>query len=79
MTAFLKNFILSIMSKETKLLSVIEAAEKLGVSRWRVNQFINEGRLPAQKIGRSYVIKESDLQLVEDRPTGRPPKDKDEK
>ena len=67
------------MSKEIKLLSVIEAAEKLGVSRWRVNQFINEGRLPAQKIGRSYVIKESDLQLVEDRPTGRPPKDKDEK
>ncbi len=67
------------MSKETKLLSVIEAAEKLGVSRWRVNQFINEGRLPAQKIGRSYVIKESDLHLVEDRPTGRPPKDKDEK
>jgi len=67
------------MSKETKLLSVIEAAEKLGVSRWRVNQFINEGRLPAQKIGRSYVIKESDLQLVADRPTGRPPKDKDSK
>ena len=67
------------MSKETKLLSVIEAAEKLGVSRWRVNQFINEGRLPAKKVGRSYVIKESDLKLVEDRPTGRPPKDKDEK
>ena len=67
------------MSKEIKLLSVIEAAEKLGVSRWRVNQFINEGRLPAQKIGRSYVIKESDLQLVADRPTGRPPKDKSEK
>jgi excisionase family DNA binding protein len=67
------------MSKETKLLSVIETAEKLGVSRWRVNQFINEGRLPAQKIGRSYVVKESDLQLVEDRPTGRPPKDKDAK
>jgi len=67
------------MNKETKLLSVIEAAEKLGVSRIRVNQFIDEGRLPAQKIGRSYVIKESDLQLVEDRPTGRPPKAKNEK
>ncbi len=64
------------MSKETKLLSVIEASEKLGVSRWRVNQFIDEGRLPAQKVGRSYVIKESDLQLVENRQTGRPPKDK---
>ncbi len=67
------------MSKETKLLSVIEVAEKLGVSRIRVNQLIDEGRLPAQKIGRSYVILESDLQLVEDRPTGRPPKDKDAK
>jgi excisionase family DNA binding protein len=64
------------MSKETKLLSVIEAAEKLGVSRWRVNQFIDEGRLPAKKVGRSYVILESDLQLVENRQTGRPPKDK---
>lgn len=67
------------MNKESNLLSVIEAAEKLGVSRIRVNQFINEGRLPAQKIGRSYVILESDLQLVENRQTGRPPKAKDEK
>jgi excisionase family DNA binding protein len=67
------------MSKEAKLLSVIETAERLGVSRWRVNQFINVGRLPAQKIGRSYVIKESDLELVKDRPTGRPPKDKEAK
>lgn len=60
-------------------MSVIEAAEKLGVSRIRVNQFIEEGRLPAQKVGRSYVILESDLQLVENRQTGRPPKAKDEK
>ena len=67
------------MNKETKLLSVIEAAEKLGVSRIRVNQFIEEGRLPAQKVGRSYVILESDLQLVKDRKTGRPPKAKDER
>ena len=66
------------MNKETKLLSVIEAAEKLGVSRIRVNQFIDEGRLPAQKVGRSYVILESDLELVKDRKTGRPPKVKDE-
>ncbi len=58
-------------------MSVIEVAEKLGISRIRVNQLIVEGRLPAQKVGRSYVIKESDLKLVKDRPTGRPPKDKD--
>ncbi len=79
MTVILKEIILFIMSKEIKLLSVIEAAEKLGVSRWRVNQFINEGRLPAKKVGRSYIILESDLELVENRQTGRPPKDKDEK
>lgn len=63
-------------NQETKLLSVSEAANYLGVSRWRVNQLINEKRLPAQKIGRSYVIKESDLKLVEDRKPGRPAKSK---
>ena len=59
-----------------KLLSVAEAAEKLGVTRARVNQFINEKRLPAQRIGRSFVIQENDLSLVENRKTGRPAKNK---
>jgi excisionase family DNA binding protein len=59
-----------------KLLSVSEAAEKLDISRWRINQLINSGRLPAQKVGRAYVIKEADLDLVRDRKPGRPPKDK---
>lgn len=62
--------------KIPKLLSVPEAAEQLGVSRWRVNQFINEGRLPARKVGRSYVILESDLELVRERKPGRPFKSK---
>lgn len=61
------------MSKEV-LLSVSEAADKLGISRWRINQLINQERLPAQKVGRAYIIKESDLKLVEDRKPGRPPK-----
>lgn len=60
------------MSKEIKLLSVAEVAEKLGVTRARVNQFISENRLPAQRIGRSFVIREEDLSLVENRKTGRP-------
>lgn len=60
-----------------KLLSVKEVAQILGVNHQRVQALISQGRLPAQKIGNSYVIKESDLQLVEDRPTGRPPKAKD--
>lgn len=66
------------MSKEIKLLSVAEAAEKLGVTRARVNQFISEGRLPAQRIGRAFVIREEYLSLIENRKTGRPSKVKDE-
>ncbi len=65
--------------KTDKLLSVSEVAERLGVIRQRVFQLIQSDRLPAVMVGSQYVIKESDLQLVEDRPTGRPPKDKSEK
>ena len=58
-----------------EFLSVQEVAEKLKLTRIRVNQLIDEGKLPAKKIGRSYVIKASDLQLVENRnKAGRPPK-----
>lgn len=31
-------------------------------------------QLPAEKFGRDLVIKASDLELVADRPIGRPPK-----
>ena len=60
-------------------LTTKEVAEKLGVSVGRVQQFIAQGRLPATKIGQTNLVKESDLKLVEDRKTGRPPKVKDEK
>jgi excisionase family DNA binding protein len=63
----------------TDLLSVSQAAEKLGISRWRINQLINSGRLPAQKVGRAYVVKESDLKLIEDRKPGRPSKEKNKR
>jgi len=59
------------------LLSIKEAAEKLGVSARRVNQLIDEKKLPAQKIGSQYVINESDLEKVtiHGKP-GRPAKEK---
>lgn len=56
-----------------KLLSTAEAATKLGVTIGRVQQLIWDGRLPAQRVGRTYVIREEDLKLVEDRKPGRPP------
>lgn len=54
------------------LISVVQAAEKLKVSRVRVLQLITEGRLPASRIGQAYVINEADLALVADRKAGRP-------
>lgn len=58
-----------------KLLTTAEVAERLGVHRTRVNVLIQEGRLPAQRFGRAYLVQEKDLHLVSDRRVGRPPKD----
>jgi excisionase family DNA binding protein len=62
------------------LLTTQQAAERLGISQPRIYQLISEGRLPAQKVGRDYVINEEDLRLAENRPgRGRPPKPKEQK
>ena len=53
-------------------LTVTEAGERLGVSRRRVQALITAGRLPAEKFGRDWVIRESDLAAVADRKTGAP-------
>jgi len=47
-----------------KLLGTKEAAEKLKISLRRVQQLIELGTLPAQKIGRDYLIQEKDLSNV---------------
>jgi excisionase family DNA binding protein len=63
----------------SKLLTTQEAAERLGVTAIRVRQLITEGRLPAEKFGRDYMIIEQNLKRVEDRKPGRPPKPQVEK
>ncbi|MBD0370294.1 MAG: helix-turn-helix domain-containing protein [Pyrinomonadaceae bacterium] len=65
------------MSKD--LLTTEEAAERLGVTATRVRAMITAKRLPAEKYGTVYLIKEADLKLVENRKVGRPPKAKAEK
>ena len=55
-------------------LTTKEVAERLGVSVTRVQQLILAGRLPAEKKGRDYFIKDDDLKLVADRKPGRPRK-----
>jgi excisionase family DNA binding protein len=54
------------------MLTTAQAADQLGVTVRRVQALINAGRLPAQKVGRDWLIEEKDLRLVEDRKPGRP-------
>jgi excisionase family DNA binding protein len=54
------------------LLTTSEAAERLGVTRWRVNALIKSGRLKAEKKGQIYLISERDLAAVMERKPGRP-------
>lgn len=60
------------------LLTVSEAAQELGLSIYRIHDFIQEKRLPAEKLGKQYVIKRSDLALIKIKSVGRPPKKKGE-
>jgi excisionase family DNA binding protein len=57
-----------------KLLTTSEVAARLGVTMKRVQAMIRDDRLPAEKMGRDYFIREADLKLVEDRKPGRPRK-----
>lgn len=63
------------------LIPTKEVAERLKISKVRVFQLIKDGSLPAQKIGRDWFVKESDLVTYSEnrREAGRPPKVKDEK
>jgi len=55
-------------------ISTNEAAGVLGITRQRVLQLITSGRLPAEKFANVYMIRRADLQQVEGRTPGRPPK-----
>ena len=55
-----------------EFLTTKEVAARLGITTRRVQALVTAGRLPAQKIGRDYLIREKDLKLVEDRKVGRP-------
>jgi excisionase family DNA binding protein len=48
------------------------ASARLGITPRRVRELIRTNRLPAQKLGRDYLIEEADLELVRVRKHGRP-------
>lgn len=58
----------------TENITTNEAASVLGVTRQRVLQLIQDGRLKAEKFGNVYMIRRGDLDHIEALPMGRPPK-----
>lgn len=53
-------------------LTTLQAAERLGISPRRIRVLITTGRLPAQRLGRDWLIDERDLAAVRERKPGRP-------
>jgi len=53
-------------------ITTTQAAHILGVNQSRVRQLILAGRLPAQKIGRDWMIEEKSLDSLKNRKSGRP-------
>ncbi len=56
------------------MLTTAQAADILQVSRSRILKLIDAKRLPAEKIGRDWLIRLEDLELVKVRRPGRPRK-----
>ena len=58
----------------SSMLSVVDAAGAVGVSGRQIRNMIAAGRLPATKVGNSYVIQRADLDAVpRDRKRGPKP------
>ena len=54
------------------MLTTAQAATILQISRSRILKLIEAGRLPAKKLGRDWLIRLEDLELVKVRRPGRP-------
>jgi chromosome partitioning protein len=61
--------------REGAYLSTHQAAAALRVGHKQISALIRSGRLPATKLGRDWAIAAEDLDLVRQRPRGRPRKD----
>jgi len=58
----------------SRLITTVEAAKQLSLSRFRIWQFIKQGRLKATRIGTLWLIDEKELERFarQPRPSGRP-------
>ncbi len=61
------------MMRPDNYITTNEAAGELGVTRQRVLQLIQDGRLKAEKFANVYMIPRDALSNIEGKPMGRPP------
>ncbi len=54
------------------MLTITEAAARLGIDPSRVRLLVRQGRIPARRFGRAWVIAEADLAQYHPRPQGKP-------
>jgi excisionase family DNA binding protein len=62
-------------SPQGRLLTVPEAADRLGLSVAMVRRYCSSGELPAQKVGRDWTVRQRDVErfAASPRPRGRRP------
>jgi excisionase family DNA binding protein len=65
-----------IETNKARLLTTAETAQALGITASQVSLLIRQGKLPAEKHGRDWLVKESDLKNFERTPVGRSPSKK---
>ncbi len=60
---------------DDELLTMTQAAERLGMHRTAVHKAVHQGRLPAQRVGSTWIVKLEDVEEYGRRPKhagGRP-------
>lgn len=55
-------------------MSIAEAAKRINISRQRLTLLVKQGRVPARKFGKQYLIRAIDLNSIAERRAGRPKK-----
>jgi excisionase family DNA binding protein len=55
-----------------EIITTVEAGRRLGVTPQRIRQYIAEGRIRAQKVGRDYLVDAESVDEFRPRPTGNP-------
>jgi excisionase family DNA binding protein len=69
-----RNLDRSIPLPQGRLLTVAEAAQRLGLSVAMVRRYCADGKLPGKKIGRDWTIRQNDMEIFAAQPrhSGRP-------